>query len=333
LGKVPYLNPVVVPRLPPLPEPHVRWMYQIVNEWNQESSADAGVVGIPFDRGVIIPRVGTRLEPKFIREILYNSTTYSYELDVDLSPLKIVDCGDVDVDIVNYDETHRRVELALTSVFKSGMIPLIIGGDHSLTYPCVKALCRSENSNVKIGVIDFDAHHDCRDGWKGHHGLWAREIQEIGGNPIKGENIVQIGIRGFGYSPFYRDYVKKTGMRVFPAKEVKERGIRTVTEDAVKIATDGTDMVYVSVDIDALDQASAPGTSAPSPGGLDSWELLSSVFYIGKNCPVKALDLMEVSPPLDIDNMTSRTGALLILNFLCGLASKKREKQTRDTKL
>jgi len=323
LGRIPFLTPVVVPKIPPFPEPHVKWMFETVEAWDQSCPADVGIVGVPFDRGVVIPRVGARLGPKSVRETLYNSTTYSYELDVDVSSLKVVDCGDVDVDIMNYGETHRRVEQVLKQILGSCMIPLIIGGDHSLTYPCVKALHRSEGGNAKIGVIDFDAHLDCRVDWKECHGLWVREIQEMEGNPVEGRNITQIGIRGFGYSTFYRDYVKKMGMRVFTAREVKDRGVHAVIEDSVKVATDGTDMVYVSVDIDVLDQAFAPGTGVPSPGGLDSWELLSSIFYIGRNCPVRALDLMEVSPPLDMDNMTSRAGASVLLNFLCGLAFKK----------
>ena len=320
MGRIPFLNPVAVPKLPPVPEPHVEWINQIVEEWSPEIPSDVGVVGIPYDRGIVVPRLGARLGPRFVREILYSSTTYSYELDADLSSLRIVDCGDVDVDIMSYEETHRRVEQVLTQICDAHIIPLIIGGDHSLSYPCVRALCQSKGKGTKVGVIDFDAHLDCRTDWKENHGLWAREIQEIETGQVSGENIVQIGIRGFGYSTFYRDYVKKTGMTVFTAREVKQRGIDAVIEDSVKTAMDGTDIVYVSVDIDALDQASAPGTSSPLPGGLDSWELLSSLYYVGKNCSVGALDLMEVSPPLDIDNMTSRTGASVILNFLCGLA-------------
>lgn len=326
MGRVPYLNSVAVPKLAPIPEPNVKWLRQHIEEWDQKGSANAGLVGIPFDRGVIIPRAGTRLGPKSVREVLLDCTTYSYELDADLSALKIVDCGDVDVDVMSYRETHRRVEHALAGIFGSDMIPLIIGGDHSLTYPCIRGLCRSEGKDIKVGVIDFDAHHDCRTGWEEHHGLWTREIQELEGSPISGRNIVQIGIRGFGYSTFYRDYIKKSGMKVFLAKEIKESGIQRVTEEAIETATDGTDMVYVSVDIDVLDQTSAPGTSAPSPGGLDSWELLSSIFHIGKTCPVRALDLMEVSPPFDVGSMTSRIGAWVILNFLCGLTKRKTKK-------
>jgi formiminoglutamase len=323
LGRIHFLNPVAVPRHPPVPEPHVEWLNQIVQEWNQESTADAGLVGIPFDRGIVVPRLGARLGPRSIREVLYSSTTYSFELDADLSLLRLVDCGDIDVDIMNYGETHRRVEQVLAQVFGAHIIPLIVGGDHSLSYPCVKALCRSMGKDVRVGVIDFDAHLDCRADWKENHGLWVREIQEIEGGQVRGVNIVQIGIRGYGYSPFYRDYVKKNGMIVFTAREVKEKGINSVIEQAVETAMDGTDVIYVSVDIDALDQASAPGTSSPLPGGLDSWELLSSLYYIGKKCLVGALDLMEVSPLLDICNMTSRTGASVILNFLCGLTKNK----------
>jgi formimidoylglutamase len=318
------VNPIHIPSPPPFPDPNLTWLCQVFEEWDGTSRADAGIVGIPFDRGVVSHRQGARFGPKYVRDALYFYTDYCIEHDQVLSGLRLVDIGDIEIDIANYYETQRRVESAMTEVFKSGTIPLIIGGDHSNSYPCVKGLCNATKGK-RIGVIDFDSHHDVRSGWKENSGLWAREIQEIEGRPIRGENVVQIGVHGYVYSTIYRDFVRKSGMKIYTPLEVSKRGPIEVSKEALERATDGTDAVYVSVDIDVLDQAYAPGTNAPFPGGLTTRELTAAIFEIAKNPVVLAMDLMEVAPPLDFNELTSKVGAEVLMNFLCGLSARRKE--------
>jgi formimidoylglutamase len=323
MSKIKYLTSVPLPPPPPFPDPNLTWLSRVFKEWDGMSHADAGVVGIPFDRGVVSHRQGARLGPKSVRDALYFYTDYCIEHDVVLSKLKLVDFGDVAVDVASYGETRARVESVMTDIFRTGSIPLIVGGDHSNSYPCVKGLCNNMRVGQRLGVIDFDSHHDVRAGWKENSGLWAREIQEIEGRPVRGENVVQIGVHGYVYSTVYRDFVKKSGMKIFTPLDVYKRGILEVVSEALQRASDGTDMIYVSVDIDVLDQAYAPGTNAPFPGGLTTRELTTAIFEIAKHPKIRAMDLMEVAPPLDIQDLTSKVGAEVLMNFLCGLCSRK----------
>ena len=321
---VPYLRPVGIPRpLTTLPDPNVTWMFQIVRNWDYLQKADAGLVGVPFDGAVVTGRQGARYGPKAVRDAFYANATYSLELDVDLSSLNIVDCGDVEVNLMDAVETYERTEAVLTFIFKSGIIPLIIGGDHSLTSPCIKALCMLLKGK-KVGIVDFDSHHDCRVGLKGpQSGVWLREILEIEGEPIRGENIAQIGIHGFRYSLVYRNYVRKNNIRVFTPKDVREKGMESVIEEALEVASNGTDAIYVSVDIDCLDIAFAPGCAACSPGGLTTSDLITGVIEVAKHPLTHAIDIMEIAPPLDVNDMTVKVGGEVLINFLCGLLLRK----------
>jgi len=299
-------------------------MFEVVREWDHKQQADLGIVGLPFDGGVVTGRQGTRLGPKGVRDTLYANTAFNVELEADLSKLKIVDCGDVRVDMMDATETYRRVELSLAQVFKSGICPLIIGGDHSLTSYCIKGLTNTLGDKKRVGLIDFDAHFDCRASMKGpQSGYWVREALEIPGSPIRGENIAQIGVHGFRYSPYYLNYVKKSGIRTYTPLDVRRKGMETVVREAIDAATDGTDAVYVSVDIDVLDTAFAPGCASSYVGGLSTLDLLSGVVEVGKNRSVRALDIMEIAPPLDVGTLTSKAGAEILLEFACGFSLRQ----------
>lgn len=319
-----YLTPVEIPRpLSILPDPNVTWMFQIVRKWDYVKEADVGLVGIPFDWGVITGRQGARYGPKAIREAFYANSSYSLELDVDLSNLNIVDCGDVEVDLIDAAETYKRTETALNFIFEHNIIPLIMGGDHSLTAPCIRALCKMLKGE-KIGIVDFDAHHDCRIGFKvPQSGVWLREVLSFEGHPVRGENIAQIGLHGFRYSPTHRNYVRKNDIRVFTTKDVREKSMESVMEEALEAASNGTDAIYVSVDIDCLDMAFAPGCAACSPNGLTTSDLITGIIEAAKHPLTRAIDVMEIAPPLDFNDMTVRLGGEVLINFLCGLLLRK----------
>jgi formimidoylglutamase len=307
------------------PDPNLVLVSEIIKEFQPDKPADAGIVGIPFDRGVISHRQGSRFAPKVVRELLADCTTYNLDLDVDIKDLHLVDCGDVDVSIVDYDETHSRIEKALTHLFKHGMAMVIIGGDHSASYPSIKALCNSM-PDQKIGIIDFDSHYDIRSGWNRNAGLWAREVQELPGNQVNGSNIVQIGIHGFSYSRYYRDMITQMGISVVKPSEVRKYGMAKVMEKAITIASDGTDAIYISVDIDVMDPPYAPGTNDAPHGGLVPWQVIEGVVLAGLHPLTRAIDIMEISPPLDVNNITANLGAEIIMQFLSALALRKSTK-------
>jgi len=305
------------------PDPNLKLLRDIIQPFDVATVPEIGIVGLPFDGGVVSHRRGARFAPKIIRDIMLECSTYNLDLEVDVENLNIADCGDVDVVTGDYDETHRRVELALTALFHKNMTMLVIGGDHSLSAPSIKALCNTLVGK-KVGVIDFDTHYDIRSGWERNAGLWVREIQEIPGNAVLGKNIVEIGIHGFAYSKYYSDVVKNMGISVFKPTDVRKLGIEQVMEKAIEIASDGTDAIYVSVDIDVVDAPYAPGTNDAPHGGMMPWEVVQGIVQAAQHPLTRAIDVMEVAPPLDNNLITSNLGVEILMQFLGGLSLRKK---------
>ena len=300
----------------------------IMVDWKDAPTADVGIVGIPFDTAVM-GRRGCRFGPEGVRNALVFSNVYEPGLDMDLSKgFVLTDFGNIDVMHTDVLKTHARAEQVLTEIFKTGVTPVIIGGDHSLAYPDIRSLMNVVDGN--IGVINIDGHMDVR---ISHHGEVSsgtpfRRLLEAPEKPLLGKNFVEIGINGWLNSGFYREYCRKQGIRIIPAREVHQRGIEEVVKEALTIASNGTKAFFLTVDIDGLDISVAPGTNAPNAGGLTAYQALEAVWRIGQHPLCRGMDLMEVAPPLDVGNLTSLMGASLILHFL-GATKKRKDNQKK----
>lgn len=294
-----------------------------VRPWDGERSIDAGLLGVPYD-GASVVRNGSRHAPDTVRKSFYYNTTYSPDLDVDLDVLDLADLGDVDVDLMDLDETRQRTTAVLADVYDREIVPVVVGGDHSISYATLAAAC--ERSDVdSLGFVQFDAHQDVRHSHGGQpsSGVQFRELLEDDRYPeFTGDSYVQIGIRGFMNSRTYVEYAAERGIEVYSGWDVKDRGIDPVVEEALEIAADGTDAVFVSVDVDCLDISIAPGTAAPSPGGLTAREILTAVYAAGRHEKTVGMDLVEIAPPHDVNDVTSVTGATILLHFLGGIAAR-----------
>lgn len=290
---------------------------------DSDKKADIALLGIPYDTSVM-GRRGCKFGPKGVRDALVFSDLYDAGLDMDLSTdFAVVDYGNVDVMQTDVLETHRRVELVVSEIYKTGATPVIIGGDHSLAYPDIKALINSIGG--KVGVINIDGHLDVR---VSHHGEissgtpFRRLMEEPKERPLDPKNFVELGINGWLNSRFYMDYCRKQGIRVIPAREVHKRGIEDAVTEALERAGDGTDAIFLSIDIDGLDLSCAPGTCAPNAGGLLSYQALEAVWMIGQHPKARGMDILEVAPDLDSVGVTSIMASALVMNFLG--ATKKR---------
>lgn len=317
----------------PVPEPS-NWvpdeydvgLRDIMVDWREADSADIAIVGVPFDTAVV-GRRGCRFGPESVRKSLVFSNVYDPGLDVDLSRgFTVTDFGDVDVLQTEVLGTHKRVERVVTAIFHTGVTPAIIGGDHSLTFPNAKALINVTEGNV--GVINIDSHLDVR---HSHHGEVSsgtpfRRLMEEPERPVSSENFVEIGINGWLNSRYYMDYCRDKGVTVIPARDVHRRGVDEVIAQALKIATNGVEALFLSVDIDSVDLSAAPGTCAPSPGGLTPYEVLEMVWQIGQHPMCRAVDMMEVAPSLDSAGVTSMMGAAIIMNFMGAVKARKERK-------
>lgn len=286
---------------------------ELIDRYPGTETADVGLIGVPFDTACVAGPRGSRYGPKGVRESITYGTSYNPEIDVDISSgIDIVDFGDVKVQHTDVLETHRRVEEVLTAISDCEIVPITIGGDHSLSYPTVKALMNATDG--QIGVINVDAHHDVRHSHGGElsSGTPFRRALEDDSGSLSHENFVELGIAGWHNSKYYLDWVRDNGGTVITAREIHQNGVTSAARRALEIAADGTEAVFLSIDIDVLDAATAPGTSAPTPGGLESWQLLEIAYEIGKHDVVSAFDLHEVAPPLDVRDVTSMIGAAVV---------------------
>lgn len=299
-----------------VPDEYDVGLSDIMVDWRTVDSADVGILGVPFDTAVS-GRRGCKDGPNSVRNALVFSDVYEPGIDVDLSEgFTVTDFGNVDVLYTDVLGTHARVEAVVTAIVSAGVTPVIIGGDHSLAYPDIKGLMNTIDG--KVGVINMDGHLDVR---HSHHGEVSsgtpfRRLLEDKKTPLDPKNFVELGINTWLNSRYYRDYCRDMGIRVIPAREVHLGGILPAIEEALEIATNGTEAIFLSFDIDAIDLAHVPGTNAPNAGGLSSFQALEAVWRIGQHPKCRAMDMVEVAPSLDCGNVSSIMGAALIMQFI-----------------
>jgi formimidoylglutamase len=301
-------------------------------EWAPLSDAlDVVLLGMPFD-GASTVRTGSRHAPDAVRQALAYYTTFSTRDGKSMGHMKAADIGDVAVIATNMQESFKRLADVMGWIFRHGIVPVTIGGDHSIAWPILEAVTRCYGS--KVGVIHFDAHHDLREAHFGAEssGVPFRKALNFKDDPVSGRNLVQIGIADFCNAPAHYNYAKQEGIRVFSNIEVRERGIDKVVAEAIARAAKGVDALYISVDIDSLDHSQAPGTAAPNPSGLDARDVQRALRTIAGHPKCIGLDIVEISPPLDVNDMTANTGAMLALIFLYGIGQRSTGGKTKASR-
>jgi agmatinase len=216
------------------------------------------------------------------------------------------------------------VQDKVSEIVQLGIIPVVIGGDHTITWPSATAVAEKYGYG-KVGMVHFDAHADTApdiDGNLASHGTPMRRLIESGAIPAT--NFVQIGLRGYWPGEEVWNWMAEQGMKWHMMEEVHQRGLDAVITDAIAEAMNGVDYLYVSVDIDSLDPAYAPGTGTPEPGGLSSVEMLRAIRRLAMETPLVAFDVMEVAPVYDHADATVNMAHRLIFETLAGLAWKKK---------
>jgi agmatinase len=286
---------------------------------------DVAVLGAPFDLGTS-NRPGARFGPRALRTDAYEPGTYHLDLGLEIFDwLEVVDVGDAYCPHGMVRESLDNIGAKVASVVQHGIIPITIGGDHSVTWPAATAVAEHFGFG-RVGMVHFDAHADTADAIDGNlasHGSPMRRLIESGAIP--GRNFVQIGLRGYWPGADVWQWMGEQGMRWHLMDEVHRRGLDAVLTDAIAEAMDGVDHLYVSVDIDSLDPAYAPGTGTPEPGGITSADLLRAMRRLAMETPLVAFDVMEVAPAYDHADCTVNVAHRLIMEILSGLAWKHRD--------
>lgn len=297
-------------------------------------SADVVIVGAPFDGGTSF-RAGARFGPQALRAACYlehDGRRPSLAMRVDgLQDLGVVDAGDVEMFSGDAARSCADLEIVIERIATSGSIPIILGGDHTVTWPDVTGVARARGWG-KIAVIHFDAHADTGDISFGSligHGQPMRRLIESGA--VRGDRFLQIGLRGYWPEPETLQWMAEQGMRSYEMTEIVQRGLDECLAEVFDIAMSECDGVFLSVDIDVCDPGHAPGTGTPEPGGLSSRELLDAVRRICYQLPVVGMDVVEVAPPYDHADITALLGNRVILEALSAMARRKKDQRNGTT--
>ncbi len=290
-------------------------------------AADAVVIGMPYD-GIATFRGGaTRRGPQEIRKysLLFGGYNFDWDMDV-FETLRVADVGDVDVVPGDNAESYRRFERRLDAVLAKGAVPFSLGGDHGITYPAVSAVARHHAG--PMGLVVFDTHLDLSEALNGDRLTRASPILRICEiEHVDPRRVAIVGARGPRNLPEWSPLYRELGISVFAMEQVEQEGIETVTRKALAVATRDGARPYISVDIDSIDPAYAPGTNSPEPGGLTSREIIRGVRVACRD-GFAGFDVVEVSP--DFDNRSGSTSVLaarIVAEALCCLAASRNGKQ------
>jgi len=279
---------------------------------NQVGNYDVAIIGVPHDSGTTY-RPGTRFGPQGIRKISALYTPYNFELGVDLrEQISLCDVGDIFTIPANNEKSFDQISKGVAHVFKSGAFPIILGGDHSIGFPTVRAVCR-HLGDKKVGIIHFDRHADTQEtdlDERMHTCPWFHATN-MANAPAK--NLVQMGIGGWQVPRPGVKVCRERATNILTVTDICEMGLDAAADFAIEKATDGTDCVWISFDIDCIDAGFVPGTGWPEPGGLLPREVLYLLKRIVQETTVCGIEVVEVSPPYDVSDMT----ALMATRVIC----------------
>ncbi len=294
-----------------------------LDEWQP----DVAIVGAPYDNSTT-NRPGARFGPRAIRSQAYEPGSHHMDLGIEIFDyLEVVDFGDAYCPHGQTDVSLANIKARVSEVAKRGIIPITLGGDHSITWPAATAVAEVKGFG-NVGMVHFDAHADTADILYGNlasHGTPMRRLIESGAIP--GKNFVQVGLRGYWPPKEIFDWMSEQGMRWHTMDEIWQRGFQTVMKDAVAEALAAADSLYISIDVDSLDPSFAPGTGTPEPGGIMSADLLRMVRTLCLEHNVVGIDIVEVSPAYDVSDLTVNVAHRLAFECLAGLAARRRNQQ------
>jgi agmatinase len=268
---------------------------------------------------------GCELATKTIRHSAarYGGFLPEYNLDL-FDYLKIGDIGDVPVNPNNPTETMKNVFVAMDKIYKNKSIPFVLGGDHSISPEIVKAL--SKNIKGNIGIIHFDAHLDNVKTFGEDKFPRCGPLHRIAQiKKVRKQSIVHVGIRGPRNAPSQVGYAREMGATIFTMAEVRKKGIDTVIDNAIAIAHEKTECIYITICSDCIDAAFNPGGPADF-NGLFPHELFSALYRLGES-GIAGLDYVEVYPNQDPHSFSSHLAAWAIIYALVGLAARRSKKQ------
>ncbi|MDP4112719.1 MAG: agmatinase family protein, partial [Bacillota bacterium] len=281
---------------------------------------DFVVVGIPLSRSSISAS-GASEFPDFFRRAWKGFSTYNLDEDIDLSDRTALDVGDVPMHVTDIKKCHDNIieaSAALHNHFQTSVI-CAIGGDHSITAMMVKGLHQAR-PNEKIGILQFDTHFDLRDLTDNgpSNGTPMRNLIESG--VVRGNDMYNIGLHGFFNTKDLKKYADEQAVNYITLRNARKKGIKETVLQSLEELAAKVDTIYLTVDMDVLDIAYAPGVPASTPGGMSTAELLEGVLAAGRHPKVNAMDIVCLDPLRDSHvQPTVKLGTHVFLTFLTGV--------------
>jgi agmatinase len=280
---------------------------------------DIAIVGAPSD-DLVSDRPGARFGPRAIRAASCPPGPH-LETGVDaFAELRIVDYGDAPVLPADAARTHEAIERTVGEVVEAGLLPIVLGGDHSIAEPDVRACARGG----AVGLVHFDTHTDTGTqvfGVEVSHGTPMYRLVRDG--IVDPKRYVQIGLRGYWPGEPEFSWQREQGITSFFMHDVRDRGIDAIVDDTVAVVGDGP--VFLTVDVDVLDPAFAPGTGTPEPGGMTSVELLRAVREVARRLELVGADVVEVIPTMvGSADVTALVADRIVREILNGIALRRR---------
>lgn len=276
---------------------------------------DFAIVGLPFDTGSS-SRVGARFAPEAIRSASVSLGSYNAAINMPIFDfLNGVDYGDVKIVPGFIEDSLKKIEDSLSIIHQSGVIPIGIGGDHSVVLGELRAMAQK---NGPVSLVLFDSHHDCWNTYQGHpyfHStIFRRAVEE---NLIDVSRSIICGLRGSVYSVKSWNYATDLGFDLITSIEIRDMGFGNVCKKILEKV--GKKPVFLSFDMDFIDPSFAPGVGTPEIGGFSTWETLEIIRGL-RGLNVKAADLVEVIPFYDQSQITSITASNIIFEILSLIA-------------
>jgi agmatinase len=281
---------------------------------------DVAIVGAPTD-DLVSDRPGTRFGPRAIRAASCPPGPH-LEAKIDaFAELRMVDFGDAPVLPADATRSHAAIEATAGQVLSAGAIPIVLGGDHSIAEPDIRACATARGP---VGLVHFDTHTDTGKevfGVEVSHGTPMYRLVEEGS--VDPKRYVQIGLRGYWPGPAEFEWQASKGITSFFAHDVRRLGIEKVVEQTLEIVGEGP--VFISIDVDVLDPAHAPGTGTPEPGGLTSAELLWATRTVAAGLDVVGADVVEVIPTaVGSADVTALVAERTVREVMTGIALRRR---------
>ena len=290
----------------------------------KDSGARFAFMGIPYDEGNV-GKPGCEEGPQAFRVASHEYFPYWFEYQVDLEGA-CVDCGNVRIPKVMPELAHDRIYRAVREVLASDVVPVICGGDHSISISAAKALSDHIGEDRKMGYMYFGAHLEMADSWAGEKMASPCTLARVSELPnVDTANMAHVGARNSMNPKDHVELARERGIRFHSMDELLNRGLETVVTESGDQVWNGTDAQYLSFNMNIMDASAAPGVTAPEPGGFESREMMQTANLLGQRGSASIIEISDLAPVFDVSGATSKLAACIVLRLMASMTKQRGE--------